>query len=207
MNGFIKLHRVILDHSRLSRDNNAYIMFTKLLLKADRHTGTYITGRKKLAALCNLKQTTAWMTLMRLNDDNMVDILSDRSKTKITICNWEKYQSKSDRLDDRKGVDLMTKMRGFDDTKQEDKKKNINKQLLILLNQTTGRNFRVLPRGASKTLQDFTLEEIKQALINATTDPWHKEKLGELSSGYLLRSSTIDDLLNRKSSPKKKVLF
>ena len=132
MGTYIKLYREILDNPRLSSDNNAYLMFTKLLLKVDRHTGTYITGRKKLATLCNLKETTAWMTLKRLNDDNMINMLSDKHKTKITICNWDEYQSRGDRYDDRSSVDLMTKKRGFDDTKQELKKKNKENKKKVL---------------------------------------------------------------------------
>lgn len=73
---------------------------------------------------------------------------------------------------------------------------------LDLLNKYTGRHFRVLPRGAAKTLKQFSLEEIEQALRNATLDTWHSSRLSELSSDYLTRPSTIDTLLNRK--PQKK---
>lgn len=77
------------------------------------------------------------------------------------------------------------------------------KELLDLLNSKTGRNFRVLPRGTTKLLKTFTLEEIDTALGNLTKDPWHKEKINELSSDYLLRSTTIDKFFTQTQIPRK----
>lgn len=81
----------------------------------------------------------------------------------------------------------------------ESKYYNNNNKLLLLLNSKTNRNFRTLPNGYKTTLKKFTLEEIEIALTNLANDDWHKEKLGELKSDYLLRASTIDNFLNRKS--------
>lgn len=72
-------------------------------------------------------------------------------------------------------------------------------QLLALLNEKTNRQFRTLPRGYKKTLELFTLEEIGQAFDNMMQSPWHKEKIGELKTEYLLRASTIDEFLTRES--------
>ena len=69
-----------------------------------------------------------------------------------------------------------------------------------LLNKVTGRNFRVLPNGYKKTLKEFTLEEIEKALLTMKKDKWHSERWGSLKSDYLIRSSTIDNFLNKKSS-------
>lgn len=69
-----------------------------------------------------------------------------------------------------------------------------------LLNKVTGRNFRVLPNGYKKTLKEFTLEEIEKALLAMKKDKWHSERWGSLKSDYLIRSSTIDNFLNKKSS-------
>ena len=81
----------------------------------------------------------------------------------------------------------------------ESKYYNNNNKLLLLLNSKTNRNFRTLPNGYKTTLKKFTLEEREIALTNLANDDWHKEKLGELKSDYLLRASTIDNFLNRKS--------
>ena len=80
---------------------------------------------------------------------------------------------------------------------------NINsKKLLDLLNEKTKRNFRILPRGYKETLKRFSLEEIGKALDILVEDDWHSKKINELKSDYLLRASTIDNMLSkRKKQP------
>jgi hypothetical protein len=78
----------------------------------------------------------------------------------------------------------------------------VDKKLLDLLNQKTKRNFRMLPRGYKETLKQFSLEEIEEALDVLVEDDWHKGKIHELRSDYLLRASTIDNMLSkRKKQP------
>ena len=120
MSGWIKSHRTILEHELLANDNNAYITFTKLLLKVDHKRGQYITGRFKLSELTNLKPTTAWAALQRLKNHKMVTLVSDNQKTVVHICNWHKYQSTHDSDHDNQ----MTTRRQPDDTKQEVRNKN-----------------------------------------------------------------------------------
>ena len=85
-------------------------------------------------------------------------------------------------------------------------KNNINSEvsekLLDLLNEKTKRNFRILPRGYKETLKKFSLEEIGKALDILVEDDWHSKKINELKSDYLLRASTIDNMLSkRKKQP------
>ena len=81
-------------------------------------------------------------------------------------------------------------------------KNNINsevdKKLLDLLNEKTKRNFRILPRGYKETLKKFSLEEIGKALDVLVEDDWHSKKINELKSDYLLRASTIDNMLSKR---------
>lgn len=74
----------------------------------------------------------------------------------------------------------------------------VDKKLLDLLNQKTKRNFRMLPRGYKETLKQFSLEEIEEALDVLVEDDWHKGKIHELRSDYLLRASTIDNMLSKR---------
>ena len=78
----------------------------------------------------------------------------------------------------------------------------VSKKLLDLLNEKTKRNFRILPRGYKETLKKFSLEEIGKALDTLVEDDWHSKKINELKSDYLLRASTIDNMLSkRKKQP------
>ena len=92
-NTFVKLYRKVLDNHFLANDNNAFVMFTKLLLKVDYNTGTITLGRKQLSHLCNMKESTAYATANRLVDNNLITTQANRKFTKITVVNWSKYQS------------------------------------------------------------------------------------------------------------------
>lgn len=70
------------------------------------------------------------------------------------------------------------------------------KDLLVLVNKVTNRNFRTLPeRGVKKTLDAFSLVEVESALRALVEDDWHKDKVKELSIDYFTRSTTIDKFL------------
>lgn len=117
MNTFVKFYRQLLDNDFLIRDNNAYLVFTKLLLRVNWKTGSMTTGRYKFSLLVNLKPTTAYAALRRLESNGMVTLVSDRVSTKITVLNWKKYQG-NDNSDDN----LMTTSRQADDTINKNKR-------------------------------------------------------------------------------------
>lgn len=75
-------------------------------------------------------------------------------------------------------------------------RRELEKNLLALVNKTLSREFRVLPeRGVKKTLDNFSLEEIELALTALARDDWHRERLKELKLDYFIRSTTIDKFL------------
>ena len=94
---------------------------------------------------------------------------------------------------------LIPKMgKTYIETKTETKTDANAQSLLALVNEITGRQFRTLPaRGVKKTLDAFTLEEIRGALTALARDPWHQPKLKELSIDYFIRSTTIDRFLGK----------
>lgn len=109
--GYVKLYRSIDENELLANDNTCYVVFGKLLTHADRYTGTYRTGRFKLAALCNMKPTTVYAALKRLESSTMIRQVSDNRMTTVHICNWQKYQQPNDTT--------VTSHRRANDTKQE----------------------------------------------------------------------------------------
>lgn len=118
--GWIKLHRQILENEFLAHDNNAYMVFTKLLLLANKKTGRYITGRYRLSEIVNLNPSTVRNVLDRLCKEGLVDSSTDYQKTTITICKWKKYQQAQDSSEDSE----RTARGQREDTKQEVRIKN-----------------------------------------------------------------------------------
>ena len=47
-------------------------------------------------------------------------------------------------------------------------------------------------------MKRFSLEEIGKALDVLVEDDWHSKKINELKSDYLLRASTIDNMLSKR---------
>lgn len=193
----MKLYRSIDQNELLENDNTAYVVFTKLLTRVDRRTGAYRTGRIKFAHICNLRPSTLRDALKRLEAATMLRQESDSKATTIYICNWWKYQQDDD---SRPSAD-----RQATDTKQEREKEreytiSTREQILLAsINKLLDRDFRVLPRGSKDMLKRFSDEEIGRALTNMLKDPWHKSRIKQLKSGYLLRASTIDNFLNYKT--------
>lgn len=91
--GWVKSHRQILDNIFLMHDNNAFMVFTKLLLLVNRKTGQLATGRNSLGEQVNLNPRTLYDVLIRLENQQIINITSNNRYSVITICNWEKYQN------------------------------------------------------------------------------------------------------------------
>lgn len=96
MNGWVKLHRQIGENVFLMNDNNAYMVFTKLLYMAN-SKGEWAGGRFKLAERVNLNPNTLYKVLQRLEREHLVNIRSNNKYTIYCICNWHKYQSNGNR--------------------------------------------------------------------------------------------------------------
>lgn len=203
MSTYVKFFRAIADHQLLANDNTAYLVFTKVLLKADWKTGTYRTGRKKLGLLTNLKDTTAWAALQRLSNDGMLTLVSTGRFTDIHISNWWKYQGETEKSIDRS----VTRNEQSSDTKQEQKNKEKEYtgdelELLNTVNKIIGRKFEKLPSVHTSTLKQFTFDQIETALKNLIMDDWHQDKLQTLGMDYLIRPHTLKRFLST-SKPEK----
>lgn len=100
MNGngrWVKLYSKTAENIFLMKDNNAYIVFTKLLILVNAN-GQWAGGKHQLAELVNIPAGTLYETLRRLQANRMISIAPNHKYTVYSICNWEKYQSKPNQL-------------------------------------------------------------------------------------------------------------
>lgn len=174
---YIKLYRGVVDHPMLSDDNTAYIVFTKLLARVDWKTGKLITGRKKFGLMVNLKPTTAWAALQRLENDSMIVMSSDKYKTQITVVNWSKFQG-SDKADVRSTDQVSSKSRPFNGTNNKNKRKE------EYIYKSSFNQKGVRPPQELKQLEDVRGQPST-----------HKEKIREL-----LSKGKLKELANGKST-------
>ena len=99
--GFIKLHRSILNWEWYS-EINTQVVFIYLLLHANweeshfrGHTipkGSLVTGRKKIANDLNISERNVRTAIKHLKSTNEVTIQVTNEFSIVTIVNWEKYQ-------------------------------------------------------------------------------------------------------------------
>ena len=101
MNGFIKLHRKILEWGWYD-DPNTKIVFLHLLLTAnysdscykgiDLKPGQTVTGRKSLSEALGISEQEVRTALNHLKSTNEITIKSTNKFSVVTIVNWESYQ-------------------------------------------------------------------------------------------------------------------
>lgn len=219
MNGYVKFFRTVLDHELLANDNNAYIVFTKLLLRVDRKTGNYTTGRFKLAELTNLKPSTAWGTLSRLKNHKMVTLKTDSRKTVIHICNWHKFQTEPDSLLDSQP----TASRQPADTKQEErreKREYIHVEpsaqvrdaydLFIKKFDKNPNTYKLTPKRRAKInarLKDAGYKMLAQAIENTASTPFYtgdNDRGWKADLDFITRSyEQVEKLSNLKEQTKR----
>ena len=92
-NGYIKLHRSILQNELFYRDKKAMFVFVTLLLLVDRRTGSYSGGRYMLSTVTGVKPMTCYRILKRLEKETMLKLKVNKDYTEITVVNWSEYQN------------------------------------------------------------------------------------------------------------------
>jgi DNA-binding PadR family transcriptional regulator len=90
--GWVKLHRKIEENHFLMHDDNAYLLFTKLLLFVNSN-GEYAVGRRVLGDRANMNPNTLYGVLVRLEREGLVTIESRKKYSIIRIVNWGRYQA------------------------------------------------------------------------------------------------------------------
>lgn len=90
--GWIRLYRTTIDNKIFQKDQTAWHVFETLLLLCDKETGIWEGGRFQLAEMCNIKPSTLYKALVRLNVSKMLTLSSNNRYTAIGIVNWAVFQ-------------------------------------------------------------------------------------------------------------------
>lgn len=141
-NGFVKLHRKMLDNPVVCKDADHLAIWIWLLLNAvwdeydvtfggDRLTlkpGQLTTGRKRIADELNISESKVQRTLKEFENEHQIEQRTDRQCRLITIVSWDKYQVVEQRTEQRVNNDRTTSEQRVNTNKES--KKVINKELL-----------------------------------------------------------------------------
>lgn len=151
---------------------------------------------EELMSLCGVKKDAFIASCKRLIDFGYITQSREygRMRRKSTLGFSEQSEKPADEQSEKPADHIDNTI----DNTIDNINSKVSKKLLDLLNEKTKRNFRILPRGYKETLKKFSLEEIGKALDILVEDEWHSKKIHELKSDYLLRASTIDNMLSKR---------
>lgn len=134
-NGWVKLHRKMLDNPIIMKDAEHLAVWMYLLLNATHaeypalfkgekitlQPGQLITGRKSIASTLDVNESKVRRILDSFENDQQIDRQRSNQNTLISLINWEKYQL-CDQPDDQQ----MTNERPTSDQPSTTNKKNKN---------------------------------------------------------------------------------
>ena len=106
MNGWIKLHRKMLENPVVAKDSDYLSVWIYLLLNAehDERTilfggnkiilkpGQLITGRKSIAEFLQINESKVKRILIDFENDQQIDRQRSNKNSLISLKNWDKYQ-------------------------------------------------------------------------------------------------------------------
>jgi hypothetical protein len=118
-NGWIKLHRKLLDNPLKNKPAWAWLWIVLLLLanhdekdsfiwnnkKINLEQGQFITGRKKLNEITGIPETTIERILNYLESEHQIGQQKTKKYRLITIVKWKDYQKSDNKSDNRRTTD------------------------------------------------------------------------------------------------------
>ena len=219
-NGYIYLHRKLLDSAIFSselglkiwvwcllkatfKERNVYVGRQKVHLEP----GQFIFGRIAASEQLNISESTVRNWINILEKDNYLDIKSTNKYSLISIKSWDEYQGKGQQMTSRWKTD----------DEQMDTNNNVNNVNNINIymsefNKLFNRQFRETTgrrRKLKARLETYKMDQILKALNNLSKSPFHR---GINDSGwtadpdFLIRNDEqIDKWLNKDMQEAKKL--
>lgn len=143
MNGYIKLHRSLLDNPVVMKDSDHLAVWTYLLLQAAYSDGVsvmfagrrmklkpgeFTTGRKRIASELQISESKVQRILKLFESEQQIEQRTDRQCRLISIVNWNKYQQSEQRNEQRVNNDRTTSEQRVNTKEERKKGKNVNNE-------------------------------------------------------------------------------
>lgn len=138
-NGWIKLHRKLLDNPVVMKDSDHLAVWIYLLLNAS-HTeypvlfggkkislkaGQLITGRKSIASTLNMSESKVTRVIEMLKSEHQIEQQTSNKNRLITIVNWELYQQSEQQIEQQVNNNRTTSEQQVNTNKNNKNIKNI----------------------------------------------------------------------------------
>lgn len=166
MEGWVKLHRKLLNNKELLRDHTALTVFVWLLLRADRKTGTVETGRFVAAHDLGMNPNTFYKALTRLRNRKMVTQSSNNRFTTISIVKWHDYQASGNSAGNNKVTTGEQQSNTIQEVKNKELKNIYSSKNYLLTDQAKAYYYEKFPHLTRKRISD-ELENMLDWIANA----------------------------------------
>jgi len=227
MEGWISLHRRIINHWIwinekylrawlwfLLRANhaNGKILFGNELIEIER--GQFITSIKNISFATGLTNQNVRTFLRLLENDKMINKQSNNKLTKITILNYDSYNSNQQTNNKQSNKQTTSSQQAANKQVTTDNNviNNVNKSnidFISIFNELTGKKIRILDSKAKKQFEarlkeGFTINEIKTAIVNCKNDKYHIENPKYLTPEFITRADKLQIYLNKENEQPKR---
>lgn len=118
MQGYIKLHRILLDNQISKKPQYVWLWITLLLLANHKQNkfiwngetiivgeGQFMTGRKQLSDKTGISESTVERILKYLENEHQIEQQKTTKFRLITIVNWKRYQQEDSRTNNKRTTD------------------------------------------------------------------------------------------------------
>lgn len=166
MEGWIKLHRKILENPIVCKDADHLAVWVYLLLHATHedypalfkgkkivlHPGQLITGRLKIAAELSVNESKVKRILSAFKNDQQIDQQASNKNSLITILHWNDYQKSDQQIDQQMTSKCPTDDQQMTTNKNEriEEQKKKNKNITREANELFERLWKLYPNPRGK---------------------------------------------------------
>ena len=196
MNGWIKLHRKLLDNCIADKPDYLALWVTLLLLASHEEStflfnnkkeilkpGQLITGRLALAEKTGIAASQVYKILKYLELEHQIEQQKTSRFTLVTIVNWTTYQQKEQQKEQPSNNQVTTGEQ-LGNTFKNDKKvenekndKNIYTLFLNSFNERTGRKYKIIDNKTQRQIDlliknGYTIDDWNNAITEALKDKY-----------------------------------
>lgn len=227
-NGWIKLHRKLLDNPIIMKDADHLAVWMYLLLNATHaeypalfkgqkimlQPGQLITGRKSIADKLLVNESKVRRILDSFENDQQIDRQRSNKNTLISLKNWHKYQIFDQQIDQQ-----MTNERPTSDQRvttnnniknDKNNKNEIYNSIVDYLNEKAGTKYKASTKKTQSCIharlsEGFTVDDFKNVIDKKCADWLTDAKMSQYLRPETLFGTKFESYLNANVTNKNPV--
>jgi len=211
-NGYVKIHRKLLNNPIVMKDCEHLAVWIYLLLNAthqDRNVlfkgkkiiigpGQLITGRKSISSELQISESKVQRILNFFESEHQIEQQTSNKNRVITLINWHKYQDNEHQTEQQLNNNRTTTEQQLNTNNND---KNVNNVRNIYSTSTTNKE-EINGRNGNERNGDENLFEYVERLFRRTLNPAEYEVINTWENSELTRYAVKDAVLNNACSVK-----